>query len=557
MFGRIGRTKARDLEARLDAISGSQAMIEFALDGTIVTANTNFLNLMGYALPEIAGRNHAMFMVADEQTLPAYRDFWERLRRGDHQTGVFKHLTADRREVWLQATYNPILDAAGRLTGVVKLATDVTRARREAADANGQVQAIRRSQAVIEFDLAGHVLTANDAFLHTMGYELKEIVGRHHAMFMPDCERDTDAYRAFWAALGRGEYVSGVFKRIDRTGQQVWLQASYNAILDPDGKPMKIVKFGTDVTQARLLSADHQGQIAAIDRSQAVIEFGLDGTILSANENFLTASGYRLGEVVGQHHSMFVTPEECAAPEYKAFWADLARGAFRTGEFRRVRKDGSVLWLRATYNAVRDLDGAPFKVVKFATDVTTQVQARASFSALVEDVAGAAEQLSSSINEISATMARSQSKAEAAVHKVADAGQSTQRLNQAVQAMGRVVDLIDNVTQQINLLALNATIEAARAGDAGRGFTVVANEVKNLASQAKRATQEITAEINGVRQVSGDVVGALSAIREAIDAVSSFVTSTAAAVEEQNTVTETISVSMQTAAQQVGELWAA
>jgi methyl-accepting chemotaxis protein len=557
MFGAKDKRRVRELEAELAAINRSQALIEFLPNGTIVTANENFLHTMGYSLAEIAGQHHSMFMPAGERDAPEYRQFWADLGRGEFRSAMYKRVAKGGREVWLQATYNPILDAAGKPAKVIKIAADITQARMEAANAAGQVSAIHRSQAVIEFNLDGTILTANEHFLRAMGYALPEIVGQHHAMFVQAGERDGVAYREFWAALGRGEFRSGEFKRVAKGGREVWLQATYNAIYDPSGKPYKVVKFGSDITAAKLDQANNKGQLQAIHRSQAVIEFTLDGTILTANENFLHTMGYSLSEIVGKRHAMFVDRNDRDSAQYRAFWQALGSGEFRTGEFKRINKEGAEVILRATYTAIHDPDGQPFKVVKFATDVTAQVHAREKFNELIDSVAAAARQLSSSITEISATMLRSQETATSAVQRVNAADDATQRLNAVAQAMGRVVDLISRITQQINLLALNATIESARAGEAGRGFAVVANEVKNLANQAKGATEEIAKEINGIRTVSGDVVTSLAAIKEAIDSVSTFVTSTAAAVEEQSAVTETISSNMQTAAEQASRLWAA
>jgi methyl-accepting chemotaxis protein len=557
MFWSNTKQKIQAMEGELAAISRSQAMIEFTLDGTIVSANENFLRTMGYTLNEIVGKHHSLFVSGAERESAAYQQFWADLRRGEFRSATFRRLGKGGSEIWLQATYNPILDSAGKPVKVVKIAADVTQARMASAEATGQIEAIRRSQAVIEFALDGTILTANDNFLRTMGYTLSEIKGRHHGIFVPAAERDSPAYREFWASLERGEYQAAEFKRLAKDGREVWLQASYNPILDLNGKPFKVVKFGTDITEVRMESANNKGQIQAIHHSQAVIEFGLDGTILTANDNFLRAVGYTLAEITGRRHAMFVDPGERDSHEYRAFWASLAAGEFRTGEFKRIRKDGHPVWLRATYNAIFDPSGKPYKVVKFALDVTTQAVARIQFNALIETVAAAAHELSSSVTEISATMVRSQETAAGAVRLVAVAGDSTERLNVTAQAMGRVVDLINNIAGQINLLALNATIESARAGEAGRGFAVVANEVKGLANQAKAAKEEIVKEIDGIRRVSGDVVAALSAIRQAIDAVSEFVTSTTAAVEEQSTVTESISANMQTAATQAGRLSAA
>ena len=557
MFAFRTTPKATDAEAELAAIDRSQAIIHFGLDGTILTANENFLRIMGYTQQEIAGKHHSMFVSADERDSADYKSFWTELRNGAFQAKVFKRVAKGGREVWLQASYNPVMDSAGAPAKVMKIATNVTQAHLDSADKAGQIRAIRRSQAVAEFDLNGRILDANDIFLQVMGYTLPEIVGQHHRLFMPAADRDTLAYREFWAGLARGEYQKAEFKRITKGGGEVWLLATYNPIMTPDGIPFKVVKFASDVTESRMDSANYLGQIQAIRRSQAVIEFGLDGTILNANQIFLDATGYTLDEIAGRHHRMFMPASERDSAAYRTFWAGLGAGEYRSGEFQRLRKDGREIWFQATYNAIFDLNNKPFKVVKFAADITSRVAARAEFGELIETVAAAAHELSASINEISGTMVRSQETASSAVERVAAADQSAQRLSTAARAMGRVVDLINSIAGQINLLALNATIEAARAGEAGRGFAVVATEVKNLANQARGATEEIIKEIDGIRMVSGDVVESLSAIKHAIDSVSEFVTSTTAAVEEQSAVTETISSNMQTASQRAGTLWAA
>ncbi len=539
------------------AISRSQAIIAFAPDGTILDANENFLQVMGYSLSEILGQKHAFFVEEAERNSLAYQQFWSDLRRGEIRSGEFKRIGKNGKAIRLRSTYNPILDSAGQQTKILEIATNVTQTRMDSDDCRGQMQAILRSQAVVDFKLDGTILIANENFLTIMGYTLAEIVGANHGIFVTDTERASPAYRELWAALGRGEYRSAEFKRVTKDGREVWLQATYNPILDPDGHPFKVVKFATDVTAARMESANNQRLIQAINRSQAVIEFSLDGTVLAANENFLRTMGYTLAEIVGRKHAMFVNFEERDSATYRGFWQDLASGQFRTGEFRRIRKDGSDVWLRATYNAILDLNGRPTKVVKFALDVTTQVVARIQFNQLIDNVASATQQLSTSITAISATMTRSQETAGQAVLCVGAADDSTQRLNAVAQAMNSVVDLINNIAGQINLLALNATIESARAGEAGRGFAVVANEVKHLAGQARAATAEIVREIDGIRLVSGDVVAALSAIKQSINSVSEFVTSTTAAIEEQSAATGTISTNMQTAASRAADLWAA
>jgi len=370
-------------------------------------------------------------------------------------------------------------------------------------------------------------------------------------MFVPAAERDSADYREFWAALNRGQFQAAEYKRIGKGNKDVWIQASYNPVLDEKGKPFKIVKFAIDVTEQKLKNADLAGQIAAIGKSQAVIEFDTDGTILDANDNFLHSLGYTLDEVKGKHHSMFVEPAERDNANYREFWASLKRGEFQAAEYKRIGKGGKQVWIQASYNPILDLNGKPFKVVKYATDVTKQVLVRMGnerVRSMMETVAAGAEELNTSVREISEAMVKSRDTALNAVDKVSAADSQARRLTEAAKAMSGILELIGNITGQINLLALNATIESARAGAAGRGFAVVASEVKSLANQAKQATDKIGMEIESLNGISGDVVTALASIKRAIQDVSEYVTTTAAAVEEQSTVTGEMSSSMQRAA---------
>ena len=550
MFSR-SNSVAQAALAQVEAISKSQAVIEFNLDGTIVTANENFLKTLGYSLSEIQGKHHSMFVEPAMRDSAAYREFWASLNRGQYQAGEYKRIGKGGKEVWIQASYNPMLDRNGKVYRVIKFATDITAEKLGSMEDAGMIAAIGRAQAVIAFNLDGTVVTANENFLKTLGYSLGEIQGKHHSMFVEPATRDSAAYREFWASLNRGEYQAAEYKRIGKGGKEVWILASYNPILDEKGKPFKVVKFATDVTQQKLRTADLAGQIAAIGKSQAVIEFNMDGSILTANENFLNALGYSLGEIQGKRHSMFVEASERDGAAYREFWANLNAGKYQAGEFKRIGKGGREIWIQASYNPILDLNGKPFKVVKYAADTTAQVIARKraeSVRGMMETVAAGAEELNASVREISETMTKSRQTASEAVVRVDAADQQAQRLSAASESMGGIVELIGNITGQINLLALNATIESARAGEAGRGFAVVASEVKNLANQAKQATDKIGQEIGNLNGISADVVSALTAIKQSIQEVSEYVTSTAAAVEEQSTVTSEMSTSMQRAA---------
>ncbi len=238
------------------------------------------------------------------------------------------------------------------------------------ADLEGQIAAINKAQAVIEFNLDGTIITANDNFLNTLGYRLDEIKGKHHSLFVDPTFAASHEYRQFWADLNAGKFQSAEYKRLGKGGKEVWIQASYNPIFDADGTPFKVVKFATDTTAAKLKNANYEGQLAAISKAQAVIEFNLDGTIITANDNFLNTLGYRLDEIKGKHHSLFVEPTFAAGNEYRQFWADLNAGQFQAAEFKRLGKGGKEVWIQASYNPILDMNGKPFKVVKFATDIT-------------------------------------------------------------------------------------------------------------------------------------------------------------------------------------------
>lgn len=243
-------------------------------------------------------------------------------------------------------------------------------------DLTAVYQALDRVQAIIEFDLEGTVLSANQNFLDLFGYKLEEIAGKHHRMFCDPVYAESDDYAEFWNKLGRGELNCAEFKRLGKGGKEIWLRASYNPVFDDKGNPVRVVKFATDVTASKLQIAEYEGMVRAIRRAQAVIEFDLDGRVISANENFLRIFGYTLDEVVGKHHRIFCEPGYAESAGYARFWQKLARGEYVADEFKRVSKEGAEVWLQASYNPILDMEGRPLKVVKFASDITTEVQKR-------------------------------------------------------------------------------------------------------------------------------------------------------------------------------------
>jgi methyl-accepting chemotaxis protein len=279
-------------------------------------------------------------------------------------------------DAFAKGDYRSVVEGAQRSDEMGVIAVALNNIRQAFADCSGQINAIDKSQAVIEFGLDGTIINANQNFLDALGYTLEEIKGKHHSMFVEPAYKNTHAYKEFWDALNRGQYQQAEYKRIGKGGKEVWIQASYNPIFDPAGKPFKVVKYATETSTQKLQNADFSGQIDAISKSQAVISFTMDGIILGANENFLSTLGYTLDEIKGKHHSMFVEPTYKNSGDYKQFWDNLNRGEYQQAEYKRIGKGGKEVWIQASYNPIMDLNGKPFKVVKYATDVTHMVVTR-------------------------------------------------------------------------------------------------------------------------------------------------------------------------------------
>jgi methyl-accepting chemotaxis protein len=694
-------TDESSLKNVMAAINRSQAVIEFNLDGTIITANENFLKTLGYGLSEIQGRHHRMFCEPEYASTTEYEEFWLKLRRGEFFSGEFHRLGRGGKDIWIMASYCPVMDGDGKLEKIIKVATDITESKKELqvrtaimnttsiiseSDLKGNIlnvnekfievskygrdelvgkghnttrhpdmpkevfkelwstigkggifrgvvknrakdgtpyyvdaviapimgdngkpkkylgvryditaqeierhnmrgifSAIDSVYAYIEFDLNGNVILANKNFLDVLGYQLDEIKGRHHKQFVDPAFSQTVDYANFWSDLREGKAKSDVFKRISKSGKEVWIQAVYSPVRDEVGRVFKVIKIATDVTKQNMLNTENAAKLKAIDVTQATIEFNPDGTVITANDNFTSTLGFDLREIVGKHHRTFVDPALAGTQEYRNFWERLNQGESITGEFHRIGKGGKEVWIQASYNPIFDLNGKVIKVAKYAYDITklkkmmVSVQETASsLSAASAELTATATQMSStatrtnqesqtaaaaaeevavgvqtvatnmeemvaSIKEIARSANESSMMAKTTLSRANETNKTIAKLGASSQEIGDVIKVISSIAQQTNLLALNATIEAARAGEAGRGFAVVANEVKELAKQTAKATSDITNKIGAIQSDTSLAVEAIGGISEAVEKLNGISGVIAAAVEEQTATTNEVS----------------
>lgn len=350
---------------------------------------------------------------------------------------------------------------------------------------------------VLSLGADGRIETANHNFTQEMQYANSALVGRHIDELVPAHLKNDEHYRRFKTAMTRNEHFSGTVRLLRGNGQEAWLRSIMQPILDSSGRVLRISIFSSDLTRTIETSRDHENLMSALLRSTAVIEFNLAGEVLTANDRFLHGMGYTLAQIQGKHHSLFCTAQEQNSAEYEAFWKRLIAGEFVAGRFQRVDSHGRDVWLEASYNPVRDANNTLYKVVKFATVITDQVHREQA----VSEAAGIAYSTSLQTDESAQRGTKVVTQAVEVMRDLAkhmqQAGDGIEALNDQSQVIGSIVKTISAIAEQTNLLALNAAIEAARAGEQGRGFAVVADEVRQLASRTSKATEEI---INVVRQ---------------------------------------------------------
>lgn len=592
----ISSTESLEQSSIVSALNRAQAMISFKPDGTVVDANDNFLNALGYSLTEIKGKHHRIFCAPEYTNSIEYRSFWEKLGRGESQSGEFRRINKSGKEVWINASYNPIMDSSGRVTKIVKIAIDTTNQKLN----EFELSALSKSQAVIEFNFDGSIIKANNNFLKTLGYSLEEIRGKHHSIFCDKAYSASPEYRLFWSNLSRGEFQSGLFKRIHRNGSEIYIQASYNPVFDSSNNQIKVVKYATDVTKE---TKEKLAQELTVGRIQSMMDnipinvmmADKDGNILYINpkSNQTLKSIERdlpipVEKILGSSFDVFhknpahqrklvandrnlphkaqiiVGPNTLsllASPVYDSQKNYL--GPMVTWE---VITDRITLVQNVT-EASRQLAAASAELNATATQLSSNAERSTSVanstasaseevSQGVRTVATNTEEMSASIKEIARNAAEASATSSMTLKQAQSTNITITKLGESSQEIGNVIKVISSIAQQTNLLALNATIEAARAGDAGRGFAVVANEVKELAKQTAKATEDITNKITGIQRDSTGAVEAVAAIGQTIEKLNGIAGAIAASVEEQAATTNEVSRVVQESAKGVQSITA-
>lgn len=489
-----------DADATLKAIGKSLAIIEFDPTGSIRWANENFCAALGYTLAEIRGQHHSMFCEASYTNSADYKAFWAKLGRGEFDAQEYKRIAKGGKEIWIQASYNPVTTSSGKVVRVVKIATDITQAKLKAADDAGKMAAVDRAQAVIEFTVDGTILNANENFCGAVGYSLQEIVGKHHSMFCESGYAQSPDYKAFWAKLGRGEYDAREYKRVGKGGKEIWIQASYNPIFDPSGRVAKVVKFATDVTH----------RVRAVEALASGLSKLADGDL----EQQITM-------------------------------------AFPPG-LEQVRTDfnGAVEKLKTTVLSVvsstRTITAGAHEISNAADDLSKRTEQQA---ASLEETAAALDQITATGKKAAEGASHARDVVSSAQQDAEKTGVVVRRtveamdgIEKSAQQISQIIGVIDEIAFQTNLLALNAGVEAARAGDAGRGFAVVASEVRALAQRSADAAKEIkglistsSAQVAEGVQLVAETGKALERILDQVADINKVVVDIAAGAQEQAT----------------------
>ena len=497
MFGKMRAVKTHgnvdELAAKLAAIDRVQAVIEFNMDGTVITANDNFLKTLGYSLGEIQGQHHRMFCDAVYVNSQDYTAFWAKLNRGEYDAGTYQRVGKGGKEVWIQAAYFPLLDNAGKPYKVVKFASDVTEKQVEILHMRDELKVreeiMNTTSIVSEANLKGDIMSVNEKFLQVSKYPKDELIGHgHNTTRHPDMPKEV--FKQMWATIGRGQIFRGMVKNRAKDGTPYYVDAVIAPFMDKrTGKPRKYLGVRYDITEQEIQRQNMKGIMDAIDKSYATIEFKLDGTILTANENFLKTVGYGLGEIQGQHHRMFCEPAYTSSGDYVAFWQKLNRGDFDAGQYRRLGKGGKEVWIQASYNPIKDEMGRPFKVIKFATDITAQKKAQAELEACMAE---AQKSLGALAEGDLTRMMEGTYQGELDKIKMSINGALT-NLTQTITTVRDAVESVSNGAEEISKgnedLSQRTSEQASALEETSASMEEMTSTVKQNADNAKQANQ--------------------------------------------------------------------
>ncbi len=361
---------------------------------------------------------------------------------------------------------------------------------------------IKAGMAVIEFTPEGIITDASGPFCQTMGYSRDELIGGHHRMFCAPTFLEEHSYRQFWRDLAMGSRSTGRYLRLDKQGREVWLEATYLPVRSASGQVQGVMKIATDITDKVIEEQAMKSELDAIERSNAVIQFDLSGHVLHANDNFYRTLGYRPEEVEGQHHRMFCPRDYVQSYDYQQFWERLGAGEYLSGTFERRDRGGNTIWLQATYNPLFDAAGRLYGVIKIASDVTERIERHRAESEAANMAMQIAVETDASAEEGTRIVRETAQVVRQLDETLQDVTEEISGLNEQSIKIQGVVDGIAQVARQTNLLALNAAVEASRAGAHGKGFAVIAAEIRELAVLSQQATAEITAMVNQNRELA-------------------------------------------------------